>query len=257
MENIPPAENPAPTPPPATSLGARLFNILAAPGAVFEEVKNSPPCLANWMVPIALSILATVLSVFLIFSQESILRQIREQQEQAIEKSLKDMPEAQKAQVRATVEKFSSPMVLKSIGSVSAVTAGVAWPFVVALFVWLAGRFIFKADFPYMKTLEVCSLAGMIGVLGAVLGALLVVGKGTLLASAGPILFVPQIDPTNKVHLTLAACNVMTLWYIAVLAAGLSKLSNCRFMAAFACLFLPWATFKFGLIWLGVGTAIR
>ena len=63
---------------PATSLSARLLNIFAAPGDVFEEIKARQPAPADWLTPLLCSCLAGVLFVWVAFSQETILRPLRE-----------------------------------------------------------------------------------------------------------------------------------------------------------------------------------
>jgi hypothetical protein len=70
------------------SLVSRLFNVFATPGEVFEGVKAGPPVHANWWVPLLLSCVAGLVYVFVVFSQESVLRQVREQQVAAIQKSM-------------------------------------------------------------------------------------------------------------------------------------------------------------------------
>ena len=60
------------------SLTARLFNVFADPGEVFEEVKNGKPSAANWMVPALVFALAGVISVVVIFSQPAIVQQIHD-----------------------------------------------------------------------------------------------------------------------------------------------------------------------------------
>jgi hypothetical protein len=50
------------------SLGARLTNVFIGPWEVFEEVKQGPPSLANWLVPALLLCLVGVVSAFVIFS---------------------------------------------------------------------------------------------------------------------------------------------------------------------------------------------
>lgn len=123
----------------------------------------------------------------------------------------------------------------------------------IALFVWLLGRLVFKAAFGYGKALEVCGLAGMIGVLGAIINTLLIVGMGYLAATPGPALLLREFDPGNKLHLALSACNAVTFWYVGTLSIGLARLGGGSFVKALACLLIPWAVFRFGLIWLGVG----
>ena len=51
---VPPVLESKPTPPPGTSLLARLLNVLAMPGQVFEEVRPARHAAGNWLVPVPL-----------------------------------------------------------------------------------------------------------------------------------------------------------------------------------------------------------
>src|SRR5439155_58781 len=66
-------------------------------------------------------------------------------------------------------------------------------------------------------------LAGMINVLGGIISMLLAVVMGNALATPGPALLISELNASNLVHLLLSALNVMTFWYIGVLAVGLVK----------------------------------
>ena len=80
-----PHENPVP-PMRSTSLGARMVNVLATPGDVFDEVKTSPPQTANWLVPALLALLIGWIGSWLIMNQEAIRQQISDLQESQYQK---------------------------------------------------------------------------------------------------------------------------------------------------------------------------
>lgn len=109
-------------------------------------------------------------------------------------------------------ETFSSPTMLKILGSLGAIAGSFGWLFFISLVIWILGRYLFKAEFSYMKTVEVCGLASMISVLAGIISMLLVVVTGNMFMTPGPALLIREFDPTNKAHLLLAAINLMTLW---------------------------------------------
>ena len=43
-----------PPPPEPSSLADRLTNVIAAPGEVFEEIKNAPMHASNWLVSLSM-----------------------------------------------------------------------------------------------------------------------------------------------------------------------------------------------------------
>src|SRR6266567_1525844 len=87
MDQTSPTPEPQPVAPtPAlTSLPARLMNVFAAPGEVFDEIKVAPVSAANWVLPALLIIVVGWIAAWLIFSQESFLHQVTEIADKAIE----------------------------------------------------------------------------------------------------------------------------------------------------------------------------
>ncbi len=96
-------------------------------------------------------------------------------------------------------------------------------------------------SFTYMKAVEVSALAGVINVLGGIIAMLLAVTMGNMAMTPGPVLLVHEFNPANKLHALLSQLNVMTIWYAAVLAVGLSKVSGASFRKAALWTFGLWA----------------
>ncbi len=68
MPEPPPLGTPAPT----TSLAGRLLNVFAAPGEVFEEVKATPPSVANWLVPVIIYAVVGAISVCMVSESDTV-----------------------------------------------------------------------------------------------------------------------------------------------------------------------------------------
>ena len=249
-ESMPPT---LPGPPSASRmpLGARLMNIFTGPGEVFEDVLKGPPSTANWLVPVILSCVVGMVSSFVIFSQDAIAQQMREKQEQVLEKRLEKMPKEKREEMRVMLEKWSNPDSMKVFGVVGAVARSFGGLYVVAAVLWLVGTRAFKGAFSYMQAVEVCGLAAMIGLLAAIVTMLLMVVMGTTLATPGPVLLIHEPDMANPAHLLLSAFNVLTLWYIGVLAIGLAKLSRASVAKAAAWLFGIWAVVTIAFVFAG------
>jgi hypothetical protein len=162
MENVPPVFESEPGPvPPTMSLGARLVNVLAAPGEVFDQVKQAKVSAANWVVPALLLIAISWLGTWLVFSQDSINQQLREITDNAIEKQVQKnhMSEQQAEQARAVGAKFGA-IGTKISAAVAPVFIGFITPFWWGLILWLIGTKALKGSFSYMKGVELAGLAG-------------------------------------------------------------------------------------------------
>jgi len=219
---------------PSTSLAARLLNVFAIPGDVFDEIKASPYAAANWVVPALIAAVVGALSAVVIFSQPTIQQKIREQQEQMIEKQVKagTMSRADADRAEAMIGKMSNPTMLKVFGAFGAAAGGFVRLFWLGLVLWLLGRWFLKVRFGYLKAVEVAGLASMISVLGMIVTMLLVVNFGKLTSTPSLALAISDFDMKNKSHLLLGALNVFDFWLIGVMASGLARLAGVPFVRA-------------------------
>jgi hypothetical protein len=226
------------------SLGGRLFNVFATPGDVFQDMKSTTVCTANWLVPALILIAVSWVAAWLIFSQESIKHQFSDTTDRAIQKQVEKshMSEQQAEQVRVVGEKWARIMAI-IFSVLIPVLVGFVMPFIWGLFLWLVGTKVLKGDFPYMKAVEVVGLTNMITVLDAIVKTLLIVGLGDLYASPSLVLLVRDFDPQNPAHTLLGLVNVMTFWVLAVRGIGLARLSGASVGKAIAWVFGIWAAY--------------
>jgi hypothetical protein len=237
------------------SLPARLLNVFAVPGEVFSDVKAAPASTSNWLVPAICSAVIGAIAAIIIFSQPSVIQQIREQQEKVMDQQVKagKMTQAQADQALAVMEKVTGPTLMKIIGGVGAVVASfihvVWWGFVL----WLLSRWFLRVQIKYPKALEVVGLAMMVGVLGAIVGMLLIVNLGRVGATPSLALMVSDFDATRKSHLFMGAANVFYFWQVGVTAVGLSKLAEVPFIRALWVLLAFWLLQESFFILVGMG----
>jgi len=236
------------------SLTGRLLNIFAAPGDVFEEIKSAKASTANWLVPILIVALVTIMSFVLTLSQPTIKQQIIEMQEKAIDQQVaagKIKPE----QARTIKEQMASlpPWVMQLIGVVQGVGAGFVGTFWWALVLWLLARLALKSEFPFLKALEASGLTMMIFALSVAVTTLLVVILGNLMARPALSAFIGEFDPTRKVPLLLGSVNMFYLWSTGVLALALSRLSNAPLGKAAVWMFGFWAVSRVFFVVIGFG----
>jgi len=246
MHEPPPPLEPPPagSPQSTTSLAARLMNVLAAPGEVFDEVKTNTAVTSNWLIPAVLLVLVSWLAAWLIFSQPALQHQVNEIAEKSIQKQLEKShlsgDEAERARQKGT--EYAS--MATKIGAFAApVFMGILIPVWWGLIVWLVGTRVLKGHFPFIKAVEVAGLANMIGVLEAVVKTLLVLVTGNIFASPSLALLVKEFDPQNPVHSLLAQGNVMTFWFLAAIGIGLGRLCTVSFGRAIMWVVGIWAAY--------------
>jgi hypothetical protein len=240
------------------SLGARLLNVYATPGDVFEWVRQKTECCtSNWLIPALLSCLVGVVFTWIALSQPNVEQQIREQQDQKIQQLVDSgkLSAADAETARKRIEQINLMMVVKMTGMVSVVVMSFAMTFIVAVVLKLTALWWLRASVEYMKWVEVAGLSAMVLVLGTVVQLLLVIIMGSILATPGPVLLVGEIDPQNKLHLALSSINLVTFWYLCILGLGLAKLAGGGFIKAVVPLLGLWAVLRGGIVLLGWGSS--
>jgi hypothetical protein len=233
------------------SLGARLLNVFACPGDVFQEVKAGPPSAGNWLVPALMLSMMGVVFALIVFSQPAIVQTLKEQQEKTMDQMVKDGKMKQSDEDRAL--SFTGPTVLKLFGSVGSVVISFARVFWWGLVLMLLGRWFLHSRFSYGKALEVSGLAMMLGVLGVLVSMLLIIKFERLGATPGLGMAISDFDLTRKSHLFAGAANVFSIWQVSILAIGLSKLAGVRFTKAALVVFGYWILQEIALIECGMG----
>ena len=237
------------------SLAARLLNVFAVPGDVFEEVRATLPTAANWLVPALIAGVVGAASAWLMFSQPAIQQQLREKQERVLEQQVKagKMTRAQADQALAIAQKFTGPTMMKILGAFGAIAGGFVRVFWWALVLWLLSRWLLKIHISYLKAAEVAGLAGMIATLGAIVTLLLVVNLGKLFSTPSLALTIGEFDEKNKSHLLLGAVNVFNFWLVGVMASGLARLAGVPFARAGFLVLGYWIAWSLVLIFIGLG----
>jgi VIT1/CCC1 family predicted Fe2+/Mn2+ transporter len=238
---------------PRSSIIGRLANVYATPGEVFDQVKASPRCILNWLVPCLILLLVGWLGTRFALSQAVIKQQLRDYEEQGVQR-LVDKGRIPKEQADAAQEAGQTSLNVR-ITSEPLYNA-IAVPFLWAVLFWLVGTVPLKGNFTYLKALEVVGLASMITVLGSVVRTLLILITGNFFASPGLMLVVKDFDPQNTLHSVLAAINIMTFWGLAVKAIGLARLSGASFGKAVIWVFVLWGAWTALLITVSAGARI-
>lgn len=243
------------SPQPTTPLSTRLSNVLAAPGELFEELRNSRVMHANWLVPALLFILSSWLAAALPISSESVRQQLGQLATEAIQEQVQ-AGQMQPAQADAARDAASKGAVFIAIIGMTIGPVVIAFisPFGWGLIIWLGVK-VMKGATTFMKAVEVAGLANTVLVLEPIVRALLILGLGNVLVSPSMALLVREFDPRNPVHGILSAFNLIILWAVAVKGIGLAKLAGVRFAKAAFWVFGCWVCYTGFFI--GIGLAMR
>jgi hypothetical protein len=250
-ETPPPLPTPQPKPAslPRMSLFARLLNVFAVPGQVFEDVRNAPTSFSNWLIPIVLATIVGAATVS-VLSQPGLIQDFRESQVKVYAERVAagKMTEADAQQNRQMLDWITQPAVLKVGGTIFFLGFSVARVLWWGLLLWWLGRTFLKVRFSLMKSIEVAGLATMITVLGSLMVLLLILNYG---GNTGGGLTVAQLEAASRTTVRVVLANVFSIWFVGVLAAGLARLAEVPFVRTMLVVLGAWIALQVLIVLIG------
>jgi Yip1 domain. len=239
------------------SLLARLLNVFAIPGAVFQDIRESArhqP--GSWIIPILLATIVSSFTFGTILSQPGILNELKSKQTAVVNEQLAagkiEQAEAEKS-IRI-IEQLSRPEIIHPLVGIGFFVISVLrvawWSFVLCLL----ARLFLKERLNWLKAIEAAGLASMISILGNIVFAILAFSIQTGSAT-GITDTLQQLELRNKSWPVILASNGFNIWFVFLLATALARLMN---VPLFRTLFLMMGTWLalqlgFGLLVAGFG----
>lgn len=225
------------------SLPERLLGVVVRPEAVFAHVRDTGPTRSNWIAPLLLFAAATAALTAVLLSDASLTAQVSAAMSALVDEFVQQglAPEEQVA------AQFSLMRPGTPVFAVMAVLGPTLWAlattFALAYLFRLIGRSAMNADAPYMKIVEVTGLTFVIAAIDVAATAALMLA--TQRADASPTLAfaLDATDHTSSTTLLLSRLNPFTLWMIAAISVGLSRLFRRDFpkvLVLLASLWLLW-----------------
>ena len=210
--------------PTTMSFTEKLTNIFVAPGELYENVRDTPKTTSNWLVPLILFIVVALLLGQLVLQNPAIVDEITRTMTQQFDKAIQEgkMTQEQADQMSERTKPGSMWFTILQIGGTVIITPIAL--FLLSLVYWLLGKWGMNATAPYMKVVEVAGLTMFITMPGEHRHHTPDVRHGFDLRHSQSGALVTDFDIQNKLHAALAKVNIFTIWDLAVVSIGLSKL---------------------------------
>jgi hypothetical protein len=222
-------QSPAPTQLSGTSLPARLLNLIAMPGTVFQEVCQSRHSIGNWLMPALLCGVLLAIFAATSLSQPAIWKsysdrfgQARAAQAGALAEAVKAgrVTQAEMDSTLALIDKVGTVEVVQPLAAAGGFAAGAGGIFWRALILWLLARVFVRTRISFGKSLEVAGLASMITFLGTALSLVLTMnGANISVPAAGGLL-------SSRPAVSELVLSLVDYWQVAVLGIGLGRLTG-------------------------------
>jgi hypothetical protein len=237
--------------PPAISLGKSIANVFASPAEAFEGLGLSASAPVLWVTTLLGSIVFVAIFSYIISSNDTFRGQIVDAQSKALQKQVEEGKITQERADLATDQMQKMGAMFMVIGTVAGTIFVALYYFGAALFLWLAAKLAFKSPAGYGKYLEAYGIANWIGILGALITLLLMLGLNSMYATPSAALAIyTQYDSTNTTHKILSTLNVFVIWQTAILGIAVAKLSGKSTMAGIGLTFALW------IVWVAISLAL-
>ena len=241
--------------PPPSSFISRASNVFASPGEVFSELAVQPVQTTSWLIPLILMMVMMVGTSAFLLTNDTLRNQVLEKQHEAVQKMV-DQGKLTQEQADKQLEMMEGSKLVLIFGSITTFGMSIVVFFAVPLVVWLAGMMLMQYHGGYFKIVEMFGLTVPIGFLGGIVTVFLMNIFMTMYASpSGWLLIMQSYDPKNFLHNILSAINIFTLWQVALLGLGLSKLSGKSTGTGMGVAFGLWAVVV--LVIVGISSAFR
>ena len=231
----------------------KLICIFSAPVEAFVDVRRTPPTLSNWLIPLTLFALLSIVSAQLLIASPTLAAQLKDvvlEQLDAMIESGAITPD----QAELQYEQIGPGSVLFMIASLGAqLIAPPAILFALALVFWLLGKSAMASSAPYMKVVEIVGLTYLVWSLESVAGTILMLLTDSIYATPSlALLVLPEFDTGNFLHLALARVNFFTFWILYLTSTGLSVLYQRDFPKVLVLILALWFLWTLVMLFIGI-----
>lgn len=234
------------------SFTEKLAGIFAAPGDLFENVRQTGKTPGNWVVPSIIFIIVAVLMSQLMLTNASLVDQLGTIMRKGIDEAVAkgSMTAEQAEQAAAFMKPDSMIFRIQQVAGIVIITPIAL--FLLSLVYWLLGKWGMSATAPYMKVVEIAGLTMFITCLESIVTTLLMFAMDSIFATPSLGLFVTDFDIQNKLHAALAKVNIFTIWDLAVVSIGLSKLFQRDLPKVLVLVFALWVVWSVFTVLMGI-----
>lgn len=222
-----------------------MTGVITAPSETFETIAHSPK-INYWIMPTLIFVVASLIGAFLFLNDAELLTKTMDKRKADIQRGLDekvksgDLTQEQANEQMAATERFIDPnsMFVKITGY----GANVISPFFLLFFMSVLILIIMKimrSPITFYSILNVVGLSMIIFAISSVITSIISVLMGDL-QTLGPGLILSEEMVGAKAYAVLSGIDVFSIWAIAVMSIGLSKLGRVSLPSIAITLYIVW-----------------
>ena len=231
------------------TLSDALAGVFTEPGTTFSEVKVSTRS-TYWVWPIIILAVISAFASYIVMNDEELSSEIKKMQMDAVkervEKAVKsgDMTREQADQRIEATKKMSGGTLFVVFGTVGALFSVFIFYFLKTFAFWGAFK-IFKGSSTFVNMMNVLGLASIISSVQTIVNTVLEVLTGRLFVNLGLVLMFTEEQLGKNMFKFITNFDLITLWYLAVIAVGSAKISGLKSSVTFPVVYGLWIIWVF------------
>ena len=238
----------------------KMVGVFAEPKTMYEKTSHFPPKTIDWIIPLIIMVVFSIVSSYLILSNPEIAYNIKHEQLAKMEKSFQEMVDKGQITKEQADEQMSKIEERMSEGtnmiqtSIFIIVKVFLFFFIVAGIYFIAARFIFKGDGVYASAMVATGLTSYIDIIQIIIATILTIITGRLVQDTSIASFM-NIDKSTFTGFWLNKLDIISIWSLAVVSIGLAKMFKSPKMGKyFIFIFGLWIVW--GLLLFGLGQAV-
>ena len=209
----------------------KLVGVFSEPGSTFSKMSKFPPKTSDWVIPILIVIVITILSQVVMMNNPTIKAAVVEKQMAAVEKSFNDavakgqMTQAQADQQLETMrERMEQGGVVQMIGVfVGTPIAAFIFFFIVSGVYLVLAKFVLKGEGTYKEAMVAYGLPHYISAIQMIIMVIAALAMNKLFTGTSVADFIGTEKNTIAGFL-LGKLDVFSIWFYVVFGIGLAKM---------------------------------
>ncbi len=238
----------------------KLTGVFTEPKVMYQKSAQFPPRTADWIIPLIVLTIFSIISSYIILSNPEISYNIKHEQLAKIEKSFQEMVDKgqmTKEQAQEQMDRIEERMSegTNMVQTVIFVIVRVfLFFFIVSGIYFIAARFIFKGEGSYASAMVANGLTAYIDIIQVIVATILTIVTGRLFQDTSLASFM-HVEKATFGGFLLGKMDVITIWSLAIVGIGLAKMFKTDKMGKyFIFVFGLWIVW--GLIIFGLGQAV-
>lgn len=232
----------------ALSKSEAMVGVITSPSDTFETIAHSPK-MNYWILPIIFFVIANLIGSFIVQNDTELINKIMDKQRAKVQQDFDEkvksgaMTQEQADESMKMAEKFMDPtnLFFKIIGYGAGIITPFLYLFVGSLIALIIMK-VMRSAITFGDILNIVGLASIISAISAILTTIISVLMGDLQTiSLGLVLNESMIG--EKGFALVSRLDLFSLWYLAVVSIGLSKIGRVSFAPVAGILYGLWIVY--------------